>query len=90
MRLRKPISITQLNGKPLITKKRSELIKLIELVFARRKRRAELKQKSAELAGLPQWFELCENSLGDKTLQLGRENQIPSRICFSIASDVRW
>ena len=89
MRLRKPIPITQLNCKPLITKKRSELLEFAELVFAWRKRRTELKQKSAELAGFPQRFNLCENSFGDNTLQLGRENQIPSRVCFCTASDVR-
>ena len=58
MWLRKPIPITQLNCKPLITKKRSELLEFVEFVFAWRKRRAELKKKSAELAGLAQWFDL--------------------------------
>ena len=57
------------------------MIKLIELVFAWRKRRAQLKKKSPELAGLAQWFDLCENSLRDESLQLGRENQIPSGVC---------
>jgi hypothetical protein len=33
MRLRKPIPITQLNCKPLITKKRGELLEFVELVF---------------------------------------------------------
>ena len=89
MRLRKPIPITRLDCKPLISKQGGELIKFIELVFAWRKRRTELKQKSAELAGFPQWFNLCQNSLGDKTLRLGRENHIPSRVSLCIASDVR-
>ena len=35
MRLRKPIPIAQLNRKRLITKKRNELLELVELVFAR-------------------------------------------------------
>jgi hypothetical protein len=34
LRFRKPIPISELDGQPLITKKRSELLKLVELVFA--------------------------------------------------------
>jgi hypothetical protein len=53
------------------------------------KAKGSVEEEKPELAGLAQWFDLCENSLGDKTLQLGRENQIPSRVGFCIASDVR-
>jgi hypothetical protein len=47
------------------------------------------KKKSTELSGLSQRFDLSENSFGDKALQLGSENQIPSRVGFRIAPDVR-
>jgi hypothetical protein len=56
------------------------LLEFVELVFAWRKRRAQLKKKSSELAGLPQRFDLSENFVGDKALQPGRENQISSRV----------
>jgi hypothetical protein len=75
-------------GVPAVNSVGIRLLNFIELVFAWRKRRTELKEKRAELAGFPQRFNLCENSFGDNTFQLGRENQIPPRVGLCIASDV--